>query len=311
MLAPPTFTRESKPSEILESAGRWLADELGDGFHWASTRHALQTVRGGRTSEVILQPSRWNRAGELTHASLRVTVRDKALAAWRRRQRQSNVRKGWADVLWTCDVVNIDPDIHGVELFGNLRESAGGLRLLSLSELLDAMRKRILPKLELFESPARVATELPDTWLVHTGTIVEWAVSLGDRESASVISSRTLKAHPEWTRISASGPTPLPAVPDRGAVAVTGRDLIEVLRADMRHFPEYREGKLTDPQLSQAYDLMRRWLTDLTDPAGPLEPISDTALRDVVTKSWPAGTELSKKVIAFEAAAAHVRGQRR
>src|SRR4029077_433552 len=110
--APPVFTNESKPAEILEAAGRWLAEELGDDFRWTSTRHALQAVRGGRTYEVILQPSRWNRAGELTHASLCVTVRDKALAASRGHQRGAQVRKGSADVLWTCPVINIDPDIQ-------------------------------------------------------------------------------------------------------------------------------------------------------------------------------------------------------
>jgi len=307
---PPSFSNESKPREIVESAGRWLADELGDGFRWASTRHALQLVRGSKTYEVVLQPSKWNRAGELTHASLSVTVRDKALAAWRRRRREATMRKRSADVVWTCDFVNIDPDTHDVELFGNLREAGGGTGLLSLPQLLGVLRERIVPKLELFESPARVAKELPDTWLVRTGTIVEWATSLGDVESARVISTRTAKAHPEWSGIVTAGPTALPAEPGRDAVVATGRDLIEVLRADMRHFPEYREGKLTDAQLSEAYDLMRRWLMDLTDPAGPLEPISDRALTDVVTKSWPQGTELSRMTIAFEAAAAHIRRQR-
>ena len=160
------------------------------------------------------------------------------------------------------------------------------------------------------ESPSRVAKELPDSWLERTATIVEWATILGDGESARVISERTVQAHPEWTRIAARGPTALPAEPGRDAVVATGRDLVEVLRADMRHFPEYREGMLTDAQLHEAYDLMRRWLTDLTDPAGPLEPISDTALTDVVTRSWPKGTELSRMTIAFEAAAANVRRHR-
>lgn len=310
MAAPPVFTNESKPGEILDSAGRWLADELGDAFRWASTRHALQAVRGSKTYEVVLQPSKWNRAGELTHASLRVTVRDKGLAEWRRRHREYMMRKGSADAVWTCDVLNIDPEIHDVELFGNLREAGGGAGMLSLPELLSVLRERILPKLELFESPARVAKDLPDTWLERTATIVEWATSLGDGESARVISSRTAKAHPEWTRVAATGPTALPAEPGRDAVVATGRDLVEVLRADLRHFPEYREGKLTDAQLSEAYELMRRWLADLTDPAGPLEPISDTALTDVVMKSWPQGTELSRMTLAFEAAAAHVRRQR-
>jgi hypothetical protein len=310
MPAPPIFTNETKPSQILESAGRWLAHELGIGFRWASARHALQVDRGSKTYEVILQPSRWNRAGELTHASLRVTVRDKAFAAWRRRQSEGTMRKGAADVVWTCDFINIDPDICNVELFGTLREVGDGVRLLSLPELLDAIRTQILPKLELFESPARVANDLPDTWLVHTATIVEWATSLDDSESASVVAARTRKAHPEWTRISETGPAPLPADADREAVVATGWDLIEVLRADMRHFPDYREGKLTDAQLSEAYDLMRRWLTDLTDPAGPFEPIADAALTAVATSSWPQGTELSRRIIAFEAAAARVRRQR-
>src|SRR6202171_1977846 len=183
MPEPPTFTKETKPSQILELAGHVRASELASDFSWNALRHALRAVRGGRTYELSLQPSTWNRAGELTSATLRVTVRDKALAGWRRRQVEGSLpgasaRKGSADVVWSNEFINVDPDLYFVDLFGDIPRAGTGVRSLSLSELLHAILRKILPKLDLFDSPARLGKALPGTSLRLTGGTVRWGVML-------------------------------------------------------------------------------------------------------------------------------------
>src|SRR5207237_7336412 len=81
---PSMFTMQSKPTEILNQAGQWLAQQLGSEFRWVKSRQAVSRTRGSRTDEIRLQPSKWNRAGSGTWATLRVTVRNKDLGLWRR-----------------------------------------------------------------------------------------------------------------------------------------------------------------------------------------------------------------------------------
>ena len=197
MSAPPTFTVRDKPRDILNAAGFWLAAELGTGFRWVPSAHALKVPIGGTTAEVKLRPSHWNYTGELTHALLRVTVRDKELAAWRRargRNHSGVMAEPSADVVWSTELVNIYPDLHDVELFGDVAAATGSdSRFLTLPELLDAIRTRILPRLMLFQSPAMVAKELPDTWLFEEmGATAQWAISRGDEASAELLKTRTL-----------------------------------------------------------------------------------------------------------------------
>jgi hypothetical protein len=81
------------------------------------------------------------------------------------------------------------------ELFGPLR--AEDRSLLSLQELLAILRTDVVPHLETFVSPASVASQLPDSWLVAPTELAEWAVARGDLDAAKTIVTRWLTRHPQ------------------------------------------------------------------------------------------------------------------
>jgi hypothetical protein len=293
--APPRFTARDRPRDILDAAGRWLAAELGDGFKWVPSAHALKMSVRGTSCELILQPSHWNYTGVLTHASIRVKVRDNALATWRRRQSRNQTKI--ADVVWSCEMINIDRDFHEVELFGDVaRQTSTDLHFLTLPELLEGIRTKILPKVLLFESPARVAKELPDTWFIAMGPTVEWAISRGDKVSADAISARVLMLEGK-----------VPPNTELDAVLRDGRSLLAFVQSELVHFRQYRDANMSDESLSEVIDLIRRWLAELSDYAGQSKHVADTALRDLVTRQWPAESKFAPRAIAFETAASRMR----
>jgi hypothetical protein len=250
---------------------------------------------GGTSCELVLQPSHWNYTGVLTHASIRVIVRDKALAAWRRRQGRHRTKA--ADVVWSCEMINIDRDLGEVELFGDVaRQTSTDIRFLTLPELFEGIRTKILPKVLLFESPPRVAKELPDTWLIAMGSTVEWAISRGDKDSADAISARVLMLEGK-----------VPPKTELDAVLSDGRTLLAFAQSELVHFREYRDANMSDESLGEAIDVIRRWLAELSDYAGQSKHVADTALRDLVTRQWPAPSKFAPQAIAFEATASRMR----
>src|SRR5215475_10575717 len=52
---------EDRPKDILDAAGRWLADELG--WHWFKSRHDVETRQASQVLRLHLQPSKWNAKG--------------------------------------------------------------------------------------------------------------------------------------------------------------------------------------------------------------------------------------------------------
>ena len=162
MARPPRFTAEQTPSEILNAGGQWLAAELGRNFRWLKSRHALSQTLGPRSTELGLAPSPRSRAGFGTYASLGMTLRDRRLGVWRRSHPDETLFIHDPDLLWSNLLGNIDPDLGQVELFGNLRESQGEVHLLSLGELLDALRTMILPTVATFEAPESALRGLPE-----------------------------------------------------------------------------------------------------------------------------------------------------
>jgi len=302
--APPQFTARDKPRDILNAAGLWLAAELGNRFRWVPSAHALKVPVGHATAEVKLRPTSWNYTGALTHAWLRVTVRDKALAAWRRRRGRNYsglMAERSPDVVWSSELANIYPDLHSVELFGDVAaQTSGEVRYLTLPELLEAIRTRILPRLRLFESPAMVAKQLPDTWLVEDmGPAAQWAMSQGDEASAELLKTRTLTLQGK-----------VPPKTELDVVLTAGRRLLAVLQSEMVHFREYRDGNLPDELVGEGFELTRRWLMNLQDYAGPNDRVADGELAGWATKNLPATSPIGRQAIAFEADASRLRSHR-
>jgi hypothetical protein len=303
--APPKFTHQDKPREIVNAAGKWLAAELGSGFRWVPSSRTLKAqVAPGRTIEVMFRPSHWNYSGVLTVAGIRLTVRDRSLAKWRRgrgRNFSGLITETGGDVAWSQELSNLYMDLGEVQLYGEIeRDSPYPVSFLKLTELLEALQKRILPKLLLFDSPARVAKELPDIWLADAGPLIDWATSLGDEDSARLISTRADKLHRR-----------LPPDTPLESVLAAGRELLEMLQSEYRHFREYRDGNLPDEMVSEGIDLTRRWISELSDPHGRTDRVADGALTRWASSNLAAPSPIRQKTIDFEAAAMPIRNKAR
>ena len=301
----PKFTAEDKPIDILNAAGEWLASELGNGFRWVPSAHALKVpIARGRTGEVKLQPSHWNQTGVLTHALIQVTVRDRAVAAWRRsrgRNFSGLIVEPSPDVVWSTQMLNVDRELHDVELFGDVAAATGSHHLyLSLADLLLAIRTRIVPKLLMFSSPARAARELPDIWLAEPGALIEWATSLDDHDSAQLFSKR-------WGKFQRELPPESPLE----AVLAAGRELLEMLQSEARHLREYRDGNLADDLVHEGFLLTQRWISELSDPGGQALPVGDGDLRRWAATNLAPASPIRANAIAFDAAASRVRSEGR
>ena len=207
MATPPQFTVHSTPTEILNQAGEWLARQLGSEFRWVKSRQTVSRTHGARTDEIRLQPSKWNRAGIGTWATLRVTVRNKNLATWRRNHSDDTLLAHDPDLLWSNEFINVDRDLYFVELSGQLQPDDKSVRRISLEELLEGTQSLVLPMLEYFKSPQDVSNRLPDAWFVLAAPLVEWAISLGDRSSARRIAERMMRVHPERAAVFDRGQT--------------------------------------------------------------------------------------------------------
>lgn len=283
----------------------------------------------------------WNRAGIGTWATVRVTVRTKDLAPWRRSHPNDTLLAHDPDLLWTNEFINVDKNLYFVELFGHLQDDSG-VRHLSLLEMVDAARGLVLPVLDHFESPEVVADRLPDNWLVMAAPLVEWAICLGDQSSARRIAERMMRVHAQETTVFERGrasyhagerpalglgedalgwlaarhrlfpgseplPWTFPATSEKERVIASGRELLERLRSELRHFQETRPGRLHDEQLGEALDLVNSWLAELTSQPRLSSPTAHPALTYMVRELGISGTELGRDLIAFEDAAAGLR----
>lgn len=281
----------------------WLASELGPDFKWVETPRALKmTIAPGRTGEIRLRPSHWNMSGVLTHVEVQVTIRDRTLARWRRARGSPSsglVADPSIDVVWSYPMTNIDRELDSVELFGDVARATGSqTRYLKLPDLLAAIQARILPKLLLFESPARAAAELPDIWLAEPVPMIEWATCLGDEQSARLIRTRS-------DRLKMVAPPDS----DLEVALAAGRELLEILRAESRHFREHRELDIADELVQLGRDLTYRWVLELSDPLGRTDRVREGALRDWAAHNLPPASPIRAKAIAFDAAASRLRRQ--
>jgi hypothetical protein len=334
---------QSTPSEILNQAGEWLARQLGSEFRWAKSRQAVSRTRGARTEEIRLQPSSRNRAGVGTWATLRVTVRNRDLVPWRRSHPNDTLLAHTPDLLWTNEFLNVDKDLYFVDLFGHLEQDDSGVRRLSLVELVDAARVLVLPVLDHFESPQVAADRLPDNWLVLAAALVEWAISLGDQSSARRLAERIMRVHAHETTVFERGralyhagerpalglgedalgwlaarhmlfpeseplPWTLPAKSEKERVIASGRELMERLRSELRHFQETRPGRLYDEQLREALAVVNSWLAELTGQPRLSSPPNHRALMYLVREFGISESGLGRDLIAFEDAAGRLRG---
>lgn len=197
----PTAEPGDKPAEIIDSAGRWLADQL-DEFHWVKSRRDLRHSRGAQEIRVHLQASKWNRAGIGTWVSPRVTVSDEVLDRWRDAKSASPIgRIGW---VYNTLLINISPRLVSVECSGLPQPETPNAPIpRSLNEFAADLRTEVLPVIEVFSDPDLAAEALPEAWLamISAGTI-EWALARSRQDAAARLVrrhiERQLKGSQTW-----------------------------------------------------------------------------------------------------------------
>lgn len=194
-MSAPSFGGTDPPGAILQRSGRWLAEQLG--WRWVKSRRDAEVRAGRQIHRLGLQPSKWNRAGVATWVSTRVTVLDEDLQAWRQAHPASTVlpvsQYPVRPHVYNTLLINVDRDLAEVECSG-LPQRFPAPRALGLDEFAAAFRARVLPVLDLFQSPSLLARELPIPWLsmVTYGTI-EWALARDDPDAAALLLRRHLE----------------------------------------------------------------------------------------------------------------------
>lgn len=188
VLSPPVFSAGDRPASIIDGAGRWLADELGSPYRWLPGRRLLKAEFGALAVSFNLQGSSRSRAGQGTSVSVQVIVEDEGLYRWRQEHRVVGHRVD-GEVVRTY-LVNLVPSAVTVELYGQLRGVAP--QMLSLPDLAEVLRAKVLPVLPCLHSPAEAVLGLPERWWLEPHGLVEWALSRGDPDSARQMVKRYL-----------------------------------------------------------------------------------------------------------------------
>jgi len=197
---PPAFTAEEKPKSIVAAAGAWLAEEMGDGFTFKTSTRELARMIGGRTEAIVLQSSRWSRAGEGTSVAARVMVTDQGVRDWLNNA-TNELKALFSSSGFVFNTLLINLEIQDIELYGPFRQQKPGTWL-SLTEFVEVLRTQVLPHVVLLrESPSIAAGKLPSRWIwASVGSLFCWSVARGDRNGARLFLSRYLEATPMYRR---------------------------------------------------------------------------------------------------------------
>jgi hypothetical protein len=198
----PRFTEDDRPADILNGTGRWLAAELG--WRWVKSRRTAEARDGPLVLRLILQSSKWSRAGVATWVSARVSVLDDDLRAWRVTRPDETVFPAGRVLPFACNTMlsSVEPALLSLECSG-LPQPPPAPRTISTRAFAARFRERVLPVLGLFGSSRLLASQMPDSWLmtIDSGTI-EQALARHDRESAAALigrhMERPLRGHQTW-----------------------------------------------------------------------------------------------------------------
>jgi len=229
MSAPPFDVRE-RPGDIVDRSGRWLAEQLG--WRWLKSRRDVEVRAGRQVRRLGLQSSTWNRAGVATWVSTRVMVLDADLTAWRHAHPASFAWSAPDAVpphAYNTLLINVERDLAEIECSG-LPQRIPAPRAMGPAEFAAAFQERVIPVLDLFQSPSRVARELPVWWLgmVTYGTI-EWALACGDQDAAALLLrrhlERPLRGSQQWEQRFESFRRGWEAAPGRDGLPGPGMDV--------------------------------------------------------------------------------------
>lgn len=217
MPPPPEPTADTAPADAVRMTLAWLAAVVPD-CRAVVSRGVLRRTRGTLHLDVRFQSSTWSRRGTGTWVTLYPVVRDSAFARWRREHPDRTWRSG--------DVVHSSGALRGgVQLYGD----EPGYRC--VAELPGLLEGQVLRRLDMYESPARLARELDVAWS-STFPCMEWAVSRGDTAAARVLLERYLEAHPaarETIEAGRAAGMPAPGTPIRDELRERWAPALETL----------------------------------------------------------------------------------
>lgn len=182
---PPTISPSTAPRDALNQALAWLA-EVVDDVAVVRSKQVLRRTRGPVHLEVNFRSSYYSRREIGAWADLSVQVRDTGFGRWR----SQHPELVWRTSGLVHSTGSLPPD---VVLYG---DEAGYRQLADLPELI---RSGLLPMLDMFDSPARLASEYDTRRSIaaFVFSCMEWAVYKGDIEAARTLLTRYVDgAHP-------------------------------------------------------------------------------------------------------------------
>src|SRR3954465_9742239 len=141
---PPVSAPTDKPADVLDRAGRWLAEGL-DGFRWVKSSRELRRSQDGVDVRLHMQPSRYSRAGGAVWATPRLAISDDRYDSWRQTaQRSPMPGQGW---VFNSMLVNLSPRWISVECSGSPDVPAES-QAISLPDFLTDVQHHLLPVVE-------------------------------------------------------------------------------------------------------------------------------------------------------------------
>jgi hypothetical protein len=191
----------SNPGEVFQAAALCMAEELAsEGFRWIKSRKSLERRDGaGRWERVRLEPSHWNRSGQLIEfAVAQLIVEDTVLGDWRTANHLRTVVRGDRAVDVLCATSCYDMSRVGFQ--NTVVLTRPETRVARLAALCDRVHQMVLPWFVSTRDPARLVQDVPESLLgpfAFALDLVEFLISRDEREEARLLIERVLESEPK------------------------------------------------------------------------------------------------------------------
>ncbi len=201
MIGPTVLETTDKPAEVVQAAGRWLADQTGlVDFAWRRSDCVLQRVIDERTEQIVLRGSTRNRAGRQLLVELLLVVRDQDLKRWRAAHPDVVLRDDdWVvghplgHVAGRANGYTYGSYEHGVlDLLDRAR------RVDVLTSMHTVIRDAIRPWFAETAAPESMLTAPSITLRTGGQSILEWLACHGRADLVEPMVSRILATQPGW-----------------------------------------------------------------------------------------------------------------
>ena len=193
----PVFPDDTKPADLLRGAGAWLAQELGDGWRFLSSRGTLKRLESGYRYEIRFQGSTYNRTGASVDVVLWADVGSEALGAWRLANADRLLFSG--DGVLGTYVGNLLPAIY----YGHFDLTDDARRRAELPRMLTVVRDVVIPYLELPLDPDRLLQEvLAGAGGLHPESALDFFLSLDRLDAAQALVEHAMHSPSKQNLIS-------------------------------------------------------------------------------------------------------------